>query len=152
MQLTSQQELPPLDYGAPPYTYETPPSGSDVYSSNKYINPKQQIVTKNIYVHLPPPLETEEIIQPEQKFEPTIPKKHYKILFIKTPNFPEQQPLKIPSSAQDEHKTLVYVLVKKPETALQVQLSPPTATEATKPEVFFIKYKNNEPLNKYGPP
>lgn len=40
---------------------------------------------------------------------------------------------------QDEHKTLVYVLVKNP-----AQPEPQAdITEPSKPEVYFVKYKGN---------
>lgn len=40
----------------------------------------QKLITKNIYLHVPP---HEEEYQPAQVFEKPIPKKHYKIVFIK---------------------------------------------------------------------
>lgn len=46
-------------------------------------------------------------------------------------------------------KTLVYVLVKKPEAPEEIV--PPTTPEAkvNKPEVFFIKYQNEKEQNGY---
>lgn len=157
-QLSRQQELPssygaPSEgYGPPPYRYEPPTiEYGPPIPSQEYGAPTQQLVTKNIYVHLPPP-EAEEQPQPIQSIEPATPKKHYKIVFIKAPNPPEPQALSIPETPQDEHKTLVYVLVKKPEPTPQVQLPVASTTEASKPEVFFIKYKENKPSNQYGAP
>lgn len=164
-QLSRQQELPapypppsqgygppPDKYGPPPYSYEPPEvEYGPPIPSQEYGPSRQQLVTKNIYVHLPPP-EAEELPQPVQSIEPQTPKKHYKIVFIKTPNPPEPQALQIPPTPQDEHKTLVYVLVKKPEPAPQVQIPPQSTTEASRPEVFFIKYKENKPSTSYGPP
>lgn len=42
---------------------------------------------------------------------------------------------------QNEEKTLVYVLVKKPDP--QPDFEPPTSapTQPSKPEVYFIRYK-----------
>lgn len=66
----------------------------------------------------------------------------------------------IPEQPQDEHKTLVYVLVKKPEPQPQIEIPKIKPTEPSKPEVFFIKYKADEkgspeyevPRPIYGPP
>uniref|UniRef100_A0A336M4X9 CSON012215 protein n=1 Tax=Culicoides sonorensis TaxID=179676 RepID=A0A336M4X9_CULSO len=134
---------PPDSYGAPP-----PSKGYGVPPTDNYGAPlprKQTLITKNVYVHLPPP-EYPEIETAPKEIEQV--RKHYKIVFIKTPNAPTPKPVKLP--AQDEHKTLVYVLVKKPETERPIET--PATTEATKPEVFFIKYKENSPSNSYGPP
>lgn len=47
----------------------------------------------------------------------------------------------IPTVPQNEEKTLVYVLVKKPDP--QPNYVPPTQlpTQPSKPEVYFIRYK-----------
>lgn len=119
--------------------------------------PKQIEVTKNIYVHLPP--DEQEDDAPPQVIDAPPPKKHYKLIFIKAPEPPKQKAPIIQPQNQDEHKTLVYVLVKKPDAAPQVVVPQPEPTEPSKPEVFFIKYKKNEerpiygpPNNEYGPP
>lgn len=49
---------------------------------------------------------------------------------------------KIPEPLQDEHRTLVYILVKKQPHELV--LPKPIPTEPSKPEVFFVKYKDDE--------
>lgn len=49
----------------------------------------------------------------------------------------------IPDLSQDEHKTLVYVLVKKPESLPSFELPQPKTTDPSKPEVFFVKYKGS---------
>lgn len=60
----------------------------------------------------------------------------------------------IPEPLQDEHKTLVYVLVKKPDPQPKIELPQVKATEPTKPEVFFVKYKEdgNNISKEYGLP
>lgn len=60
----------------------------------------------------------------------------------------------IPEQPQDEHKTLVYVLVKKPEPLPQIEIPKVKPTEPSKPEVFFIKYKADEDktATEYQPP
>lgn len=143
IQQLPRPQLPPIsipkdNYGPPAQTYG-PPSLSP-------------LVTKNVYVHLPPDDE-EEVRQP-QILQPQAPRKHYKLIFIKAPEPPKYTAPIIPPSAQDEHKTLVYVLVKKPEEQPQIELPNTTPTEPSKPEVYFIKYKapENKPVQGYGPP
>lgn len=62
-------------YGPPQPEYGTPVQAE--YGPP----PAQKLVTKNIYLHVPPPEEEE--YQPAQVFEKPIPRKHYKIVFIK---------------------------------------------------------------------
>lgn len=55
---------------------------------------------------------------------------------------------------------MVYVLVKKPDEQPQIELPVPESTPPSKPEVYFIKYKENKkqtsyeypPPSQYGPP
>lgn len=136
-------QQPQQQYGAPPpqLQYGPPPSKS-----------QQLLVTKNVYVHVPPPEQTEFV--PSRVIDVPVPKKHYKIIFIKAPTAPTPTVPVIPEQPQDIHKTLVYVLVKKPEEAAPVELPVAEPTEPSKPEVFFIKYKEpvKEPVQAYGPP
>ncbi len=47
---------------------------------------------------------------------------------------------------------LVYVLLKKPEPQPEVKINPAPPTKPTKPEVYFIRYKNPQPpAQEYGP-
>lgn len=92
---------------------------------------------------------------PSRQIEAPVPKKHYKIIFIKAPAPPAPIKQVIPETPQDIHKTLVYVLVKKPEPQPEIEVPEITPTEPSKPEVFFIKYKEpekKEPQQAYGPP
>lgn len=100
------------------------------------------LVQKHIYVHVPPP-EQEEYNPPKQyNFPP--PQKHYKIIFIKAPNPPTPTAPTIPLQPQNEEKTLVYVLVKKPEDAPEISIPTPAPTQPSKPEVYFIRYKTQK--------
>lgn len=81
-----------------------------------------------------PPPETVEYTH-TQILEPQIPKKHYKIIFIKAPTAPTPTVPVIPETIPDEHKTLVYVLVKKPEPQPQIEIPKIRPTEPSKPEV-----------------
>ncbi|ALC42141.1 TwdlBeta [Drosophila busckii] len=125
-------------YGPPAAFYGPPPTA-------------EAIVTKNVYVHVPP--EEPEFYPAAAPIQTAVPKKHYKIIFIKAPNPPTPVRQVLPPAVQDEHKTLVYVLVKKPEEQQPLLLPSPAPTEPSKPEVYFIKYKQQQkPAPQYGPP
>lgn len=158
-QFARQQQLPqpyPDSYappGPPPNVYGPPPP---IYGAPA-LDP---VITKNVYVHVAP--EEHELIPAIQVSQPAPPRKHYKIIFIKAPNPPKYQAPIIPPQNQDEHKTLVYVLVKKPDPQPDVVVPTAVPTQPSKPEVYFIKYKNKEeaviqpgygpPKGEYGPP
>lgn len=128
-------------YGPPTQQYGPPPASQKL------------LITKNIYVHVPPPEQIEFV--PSRQIEAPVAKKHYKIIFIKAPAAPAPIKQVIPEQPQDIHKTLVYVLVKKPEPQPEVEVPEIRPTEPSKPEVFFIKYKEpekQEPQQAYGPP
>lgn len=69
------------------------------------------------------------------------PQKHYKIVFIKAPTPPAPTAPVIPVIPQNEEKTLVYVLVKKPDEQPEIVIPTQPPTQPSKPEVYFIKYK-----------
>lgn len=98
---------------------------------------------QHIYVHVPPPEDEQEVRQ--QQIQAATPQKHYKIIFIKAPSAPSvsQQAIQA-AQAQNSEKTLIYVLVKKPE---EINYDQPQqsviAAPVSKPEVYFIKYKVN---------
>lgn len=69
------------------------------------------------------------------------PQKHYRIVFIKAPTEAPVTYPTIPLQPPDEEKTLVYVLVKKPDPPPDLVLPKPATTVPTKPEVYFIRYK-----------
>lgn len=72
------------------------------------------------------------------------PQKHYKIVFIKAPTPPTPTAPVIPLQPQDQEKTLIYVLVKKPEEQPEIIIPTPAPTQPAKPEVYFIKYKTQK--------
>ncbi|KAL9695262.1 hypothetical protein quinque_014547 [Culex quinquefasciatus] len=100
------------------------------------------IIQKHIYVHVPPP-EPEEI-RPQRPIPVAPAQKHYKIIFIKAPSAPAYQAPQIPVLPQNEEKTLVYVLVKKPDEQQDIVIPDPAPTQPSKPEVYFIKYKTQK--------
>ncbi|KAF7265224.1 hypothetical protein GWI33_021333 [Rhynchophorus ferrugineus] len=96
-------------------------------------------VQKHIYVHVAPP-EPEEFRTPAAA--PGVKAtKHYKIIFIKAPSYPSYQQQILQQQALNEEKTLVYVLVKKPEAPGDITLPAVASPPPSKPEVYFIRYK-----------
>lgn len=72
--------------------------------------------------------------------------KHYKIIFIKAPSSAAKPPMIAPA-AQNEEKTLVYVLVKKPQETQEIVLPTAPPTVPSKPEVYFIRYSHKTKNN-----
>jgi hypothetical protein len=103
------------------------------------------LVQKHIYVHVPPPEPEEHIAQRLPQFRPA--QKHYKIVFIKAPTPPTPTAANIQLPGQDEQKTLIYVLVKKPDEAEELNIQQPAPTQPSKPEVYFIKYKTQKQVS-----
>ncbi|XP_053678722.1 pupal cuticle protein 36a [Anopheles nili] len=103
---------------------------------------QQAIIQKHIYVHVPPP-EPEEV-RVQRPLQLAAPQKHYKIIFIKAPSAPSYQTPQIPLQPQNEEKTLVYVLVKKPDDQQDIVIPTAAPTQPSKPEVYFIKYKTQK--------
>lgn len=77
---------------------------------------------------------------------PPKPKNNVKVIFVKAPEFKTAPaPVIQPESLQKgEEKTVVYVLVKKPEEPAPIVLPTPPPTKPSKPEVVFIKYKDQK--------
>lgn len=100
------------------------------------------LIQKHIYVHVPPPEQEE--FNPPKTYSFPAPQKHYKIIFIKAPTPPTPTAPTIPLQPQNEEKTLVYVLVKKPEDAPEITIPTPAPTQPSKPEVYFIRYKTQK--------
>lgn len=109
------------------------------------------IITKDVYVHVPPPEDAEE-------FEGgigggTVKRKHYKIIFIKAPSVSIEQQLALQSAAGGEEKTIVYVLVKKPELSADLEVARNQLKNKNKPEVYFVKYNGvQEEITGVVPP
>lgn len=150
--LIAQNGPPPIPLAFPPPAITAPKDSYGTPAQSYGPPPQQPIVTKNVYVHLPP--DDEEDNHQPQIIQPQAPRKHYKLIFIKAPEPPKYTAPIIPPTPQDEHKTLVYVLVKKPDEQPQIELPSVAPTEPSKPEVYFIKYKaqENKPAQGYGPP
>ncbi|CAL8127273.1 unnamed protein product [Orchesella dallaii] len=68
--------------------------------------------------------------------------KHVNIIFVKSPSNGADQKTEIVLPEQDEQKSLVYVLVQKTDVAANLKIQRPQPTKPSKPEVYFIRYKN----------
>lgn len=91
-------------------------------------------------MHIPPPDAPEEFEGGLQR--PVVNRKHYKIIFIKAPSVNIQQMSQFQQQGQQEEKTIVYVLVKKPELNTEIEAQRNNNNNKShKPEVYFIKYK-----------
>ncbi|XP_023175560.2 uncharacterized protein LOC111602630 [Drosophila hydei] len=102
------------------------------------------VISKDIYVHVPPVEESEERYpQPALPVGP--PRKHYRIVFIKAPTPSVSKAAIRVQQAPVEEKTIIYVLTKKPDPLeLQTAIEEAAPKPISKPEVFFIKYKTQE--------
>lgn len=102
------------------------------------------LVSKDIYVHVPPVDDAEERYpQPQLPVPP--PRKHYRIVFIKAPTPAVSKAALRVKQAPVEEKTIIYVLTKKPDPIdLQTAIEEAAPKQISKPEVFFIKYKTQE--------
>ncbi|ENN80438.1 hypothetical protein YQE_03142, partial [Dendroctonus ponderosae] len=132
----SGPSAPGDSYGPP----SGPPAGPP---PSKYGPPAQSpVVQKHVYVHVPPP--EKDLPKPRKPIAVAPAQKHYKIIFIKAPTPPTPTAPVIPVQPQNEEKTLVYVLVKKPEEAPEITIPTPAPTQPSKPEVYFIRYKTKK--------
>ncbi|XP_046487801.1 uncharacterized protein [Neodiprion pinetum] len=136
-------------YGAPAPSLPSASYGSPVIQESYGPPAQQAVIHKHVYVHVPPP-EAPEYKAPKPVHQPPPPQKHYKIVFIKAPTPPTPTaPVLPPLPPQDEEKTLIYVLVKKPEEAPEVVLPTQQPTQPSKPEVYFIRYKTQKEQGGY---
>ncbi|EDW54800.1 GM10719 [Drosophila sechellia] len=105
---------------------------------------QQHLVSKDIYVHVPPAEEPEDRY-PQPVLPPAPPRKHYRIVFIKAPTPSVSKAALRIKQAPVEEKTIIYVLTKKPDPLdLQTAIEEIAPKQPSKPEVFFIKYKTQE--------
>ncbi|CAL8127078.1 unnamed protein product [Orchesella dallaii] len=97
-------------------------------------------VHRHVYVHVAPddPVDSQaRVIR-----VPGGQDKHVNIIFVKAPSASSQQQTEVILPEQNEQKTLVYVLLKKGEANSDIKVRGPAPTRPTKPEVYFIRYKD----------
>nr|CAD7430122.1 unnamed protein product [Timema monikensis] len=104
-----------------------------------------RLSTSSVYFYSYPP--DNDGFRPHRVIAPRQARINYKIVFIKAPTAPTPVNPIIPEFAQDQEKTLIYVLVKKPEEADDIVIPTPTPTIPSKPEVYFIKYKTQKQVS-----
>ncbi|XP_037942696.1 uncharacterized protein LOC119675562 [Teleopsis dalmanni] len=105
--------------------------------------PKKPIVTKNFFIHAAPE-ETDDDIEEELAQLAQQPRKHYNVLFVKTPTQTSKAAALNLAKSLKQEKTVVYVLSKK-TSATELQDAIAEAPQhVNKPEVFFIKYRTAE--------
>ncbi|XP_073821307.1 tweedleW [Musca autumnalis] len=104
---------------------------------------KKPIVTKNFFIHSAPE-ETQAEIDEELAQLQQQPRKHYNVLFVKTPSQTNKAAAINLAKALKEEKTVVYVLAKKTSAADLQDAIQEAPQHINKPEVFFIKYRTPE--------
>lgn len=117
-----------------PFTY----ASQNLYKFDQVYNEPTD-VKKHIYFHIPPP----DLEGPKQ-ISVAVPKKTYKIIFIKMPSQESRNNILLQRNLNSynnkvEEKTLIYLLIKKPEINNEVLEA---KTVHSNPEVFYVKYKD----------
>ncbi|XP_056647387.1 uncharacterized protein LOC130452085, partial [Diorhabda sublineata] len=101
---------------------------------------------KSIYFFVAP--RELEPIRPRIQFQKN--KKKVNVVFIKAPSAPSLGTIEVTAPAQESpEKTIVYVLVKKPEEQQKIIVKPAPVVKPSKPEVVFIKYKDEEEAQQH---
>ncbi|KAK5642912.1 hypothetical protein RI129_009079 [Pyrocoelia pectoralis] len=100
------------------------------------------IVHKHVYVHVAPP--DPEEFHAKRPISVGQSSKHYKIIFIKAPTYATRTAQQIALQAQNQEKTLIYVLVKKPDEVADITVPSVAPVQPSKPEVYFIRYKTQQ--------
>uniref|UniRef100_A0A1B0GBT5 DUF243 domain-containing protein n=1 Tax=Glossina morsitans morsitans TaxID=37546 RepID=A0A1B0GBT5_GLOMM len=101
----------------------------------------QPTITKDIYLHFAPEYPHEEKLHSDS----TVPRKHYRIIFIKSPVTSLSEVAARFRDAVKQEKTIIYVLNRKHDPIeIQSAIEEAVNKEFTKPEVFFIKYNTPE--------
>ncbi|ODN01130.1 hypothetical protein Ocin01_05561 [Orchesella cincta] len=97
---------------------------------------------RHIYIHVAP--DDPEDQQARVVRIPSKNDKHVNIIFVKTPSNSASQQTEVILPEQDEQKNIVYVLVRKFDPTTDLKIRAPRPTSPSKPQVYFIRYKNNE--------
>lgn len=113
---------------------------------DKYLPPApttvSPLIRKQFYVVSAP--EDEDNIQKNKHLVLGRPQKNYRVVFIKAPSSNAGNVKYSAEFAPQEEKTVIYVLSKKDNELDASDIATPAPTVASKPEVFFIKYKTDE--------
>jgi len=107
-------------------------------------------IHRHVYVHVAP--DDPEDQQARVVRIPSKNDKHVNIIFVKTPSSSSSQQTEVVLPEQDEQKNIVYVLVRKFDPTTDLKIRAPRPTTPAKPEVYFIRYKNNQENQNGGQP
>jgi hypothetical protein len=141
-------QTPQTQYGPPQQQQPQPIRQSQVDSSQLSAED-----TRFVYLFAPPP-EPSSPPQPPQVIPyPSKPDKKYEIIFVKSPEAAPPAPVEIQLPPPTEQKTLVYLLVKKPNrgSVPNIKFTQPKKTMPSPPEVFFVKYRDTNRNNNNLP-
>lgn len=140
-----------LTSAAPQFGYgydaqQSAPVGAAHRGGDKYLPPATTtaapVVRKQFYVVSPP---DDEDSQPKHKHLVLgKPQRTYRVIFVKAPASDNAKVKYSAEYAPQEEKTVIYVLSKKDNELDASDIATPPPTQASKPEVFFIKYKTPE--------
>lgn len=129
---------------AAPYRFEKEATSS--FEGKKYLPPAIPDVPAKVEKHFYYISAHDEPEQVEHKhFVIGHPKKDYRVIFIKAPSVNTKHKYTIEVPPQHE-KTAIYVLAKKNEALNHEDFTVTSSTHTNKPEVFFVKYKNEDEI------
>jgi len=155
--VVSTRAEPPSQYGAPApiqqisNSYGAPADNFGSTQNFQSSSGPGPTIHKYVSVHVAPP-EPVESVRSQQQVQQR-QEKHYQIVFVKVPSASGSPSQEIQLPPAPEQKTLVYVLLKKPEVSDSVRFSRPAASKPSKPEVYFIRYKGgNQQSGGYSQP
>ncbi|OXA64104.1 basic salivary proline-rich protein 2 isoform X2 [Folsomia candida] len=143
------QPSPPQQYYNSPLdqvNYPLARPDQQINTGYNYDNQQEQKDLNFVYVYGPPENSFGDEASrplPPVRVPHSKPETRYQVVVIKAPNPPPHPQVEIQLPTPPEQKTLVYVLVKKPQSAPEIKFTKPPTTTPAPPEVFFIKYKNN---------
>jgi len=140
---SSSYGTPEPSYGPPQSSYGAPPPSSE-YGGPSHV-PQ---VFRHVFVHSAP---DEGGYTQSRVIRVPGGDKHVNIIFVKTPSSSSNQQTEVILPEPDQHKNLVYVLLKKGENMSNIKVRRPPSQAPSKPDVFFIRYKN-EGSSGYGSP
>lgn len=136
----------------PPPSYEINNNfqQGDGYTSN---DDQRPLVHKHIFVHAAPEQTYSQtprirVIRPTGK-----PEQHVQIIFVKSPTEAPQAQTIVEVQPQQQPKTLVYILSKKPEdNSGNVRVVSPPPSRPHSPEIYFIRYGDRRENQGYPVP
>jgi hypothetical protein len=106
------------------------------------------LIQTQVYVHVAPDEPVDE--QARVIRVPGGQDKHVNIIFVKTPSGSASQQTEVILPEQDQQKTVVYVLERKFNAETDLKIRAPRPTSPSKPDVYFIRYKDQQGASQTG--